>query len=304
MSDFTNGFWSLYVAGLTVISILACAFLLMGQNRKRKPGEAVETTGHEWDGDLAELNNPLPRWWMGLFWVTILFSAAYLALYPGLGTFQGFFGWSSKGQYKDEQASADKEYGPVFARLAAMPIEDIAKDRQGLAIGERLFLNYCSQCHGSDARGAKGYPNLTDGDWLYGGDPQALLATILEGRKGKMPPLGAAVGGPEGVADLANYVLSLSGAAHEAKRAEAGKAKFAVCAACHGPEGKGNQQLGAPNLTDNIWLHGGSVKTISETITNGRDGNMPAHREFLGEDKARVLAGYVYSLSPKVAAKQ
>ena len=302
MSDFTDGFWSLYVAGLTIVSIVACALLLTGQSRKHAPGKTVETTGHEWDGDLAEYNNPLPRWWMGLFWITIVFSVAYLALYPGLGTYQGIFHWSSEGQYKDEQAGADKEYGPIFARLSAMPIEAIAKDLQGRAIGERLFLTYCSQCHGSDARGGKGFPNLTDADWLYGGDPDTILATILDGRKGKMPALGAAIGGPEAVTDVTNYVLSLSGAAHDAKRAEAGKAKFAVCAACHGPEGKGNPQIGAPNLTDSIWLYGGSLRTITETITNGRESAMPAHREFLGEDKVRVLAGYVYSLSPQKPA--
>jgi cytochrome c oxidase cbb3-type subunit 3 len=299
MSDFTSGFWSLYVAGLTLLSILACALLLTGQSRRRTPGQQVETTGHEWDGDLAELNNPLPRWWMGLFWLTIFFSIAYLVVYPGLGSYQGSFGWSSQGQYKDEQAGADREYGPIFARLSKMPIDAIAKDPQGRAIGERLFLTYCSQCHGSDARGAKGFPNLTDNDWLYGGDPDTILATILDGRKGKMPALGAAIGGPESVTDVANYVLSLSGATHDAKRAEAGKAKFAVCAACHGPEGKGNPQIGAPNLTDKIWFYGGSLATISETIMNGRESAMPAHREFLGEDKSRVLAGYVYSLAPQ-----
>ena len=302
MSDFTSGFWSLYVAGLTILSILGCALLLSAHSRKHVPGQSVETTGHEWDGDLAEYNNPLPRWWMGLFWITIVFSVAYLAFYPGLGTYEGAFQWSSQSQYKDEQASADKEYGPIFARLSAMPIDAIAKDLQGRAIGERLFLTYCSQCHGSDARGAKGYPNLTDADWLYGADPDTILATILDGRKGKMPALGAALGGPESVTDVANYVLSLSGAAHDAKRAEAGKTKFAVCAACHGPAGKGNQQLGAPNLADSIWLYGGSLKTITETITDGRESAMPPHREFLGEAKSRVLAGYVYSLSPQKAA--
>ena len=300
MSDFTSGFWNLYVAGLTIVSILACAFLLTAQSRKR-PELKVDTTGHEWDGDLAELNNPLPRWWMGMFWVSIVFSVAYLAFYPGLGTFEGFYHWSSTGQYKEEQAGADKEYGPIFARLAAMPVDAIAKDLQGRANGERLFLTYCSQCHGSDARGAKGFPNLTDGDWLYGGDPDTILASILDGRKGNMPALGAALGGPEVVTDVANYVLSLSSAPHDAKRAEAGKAKFVVCSACHGPEGKGNPQLGAPNLTDKVWLHGGGLQAITETITHGRQSLMPAHREFLGEDKSRVLAGYVYSLSPQKA---
>jgi cytochrome c oxidase cbb3-type subunit 3 len=299
MSDFTDGFWSLYVAGLTIVSILACALLLGSQSRRRVPGQAVETTGHQWDGDLAEYNNPLPRWWMSLFWITIAFSFAYLALYPGLGTFAGFFGWTSQGQYDDEQASASTEYGPIFKRFAVMPVAVIAKDPQGIAIGERLFLTYCSQCHGSDARGAKGFPNLTDSDWLYGGDPDTILATILDGRKGKMPALGAALGGPDGVTDVANYVLSLSGAAHDAKRAAAGKPRFAVCAACHGPEGRGNPQIGAPNLTDAVWLYGGSLKTITETITEGRESLMPAHRDFLGEDKSRILAGYIYSLSPR-----
>jgi cytochrome c oxidase cbb3-type subunit III len=298
MSDFTSEFWSLYVGLLTVASIAACAWLLIGQQRRRRaPGEPVETTGHEWDGDLAEYNNPLPRWWMGLFWLTIVFSIAYLAFYPGLGTFQGWSGWSSQGQYREEQASADAQFGAIFQKYASMEVEAIAKDPQARAMGERLFLTYCSQCHGSDARGGKGYPNLTDSDWLYGGDGKTILASILDGRQGTMPALGAALGGPEAVNEVANYVLSLSGAAHDAARAVAGKPRFAVCAACHGPDGKGNPALGAPNLTDDIWLHGGSLKTISETITNGRRSSMPAHREFLGEDKSRVVAAYVYGIS-------
>ncbi len=297
MSDFVDGFWSLYVAGVTIVSIVACALLLTMQHRKKVPGQAVETTGHGWDEDLAEWNNPLPRWWMGLFWITILFSLVYLALYPGLGSFAGMLGWTSTGQLRAEQAEADARYGPIFKKVAALEVSAIASDPQGRAMGERLFLTYCSQCHGSDARGAKGYPNLTDGDWLYGGEPQQILATILDGRKGMMPPMGEAVGGPAGVAEVANYVLSLSGSTHDAKLAEAGKAKFAACAACHGPEAKGNPALGAPNLTDKVWLHGGSLATISETITKGRENLMPAHREFLGEEKSKILAGYVLGLS-------
>ncbi|NJD88908.1 MAG: cytochrome-c oxidase, cbb3-type subunit III, partial [Betaproteobacteria bacterium] len=254
MSDFVDGFWSLYVAGITLVSIIACAVLLTMQHQKRPAGQAVGTTGHQWDEDLAEYNNPLPKWWMWLFWITIVFGLVYLALYPGLGTFKGMLGWTSTGQYKDEQAKADATYGPVFKKYAAMEIEAIARDPQAKAMGERMFLTYCSQCHGSDARGAKGFPNLADNDWLWGGEPQAILTTILEGRTGMMPPMGAAVGGPQGVKEVANYVLSLSGAAHDAKLAEAGKAKFAACAACHGPEAKGNPALGAPNLTDKVWL--------------------------------------------------
>ncbi len=302
MSDFTNGFWSLYVAGITLLSILGCALLLTMQHKKRAPGQAVDTTGHQWDEDLAEYNNPLPKWWMWLFWITIVFSLLYLALYPGLGTFKGVLGWSSTGQYQAEQAQADAQYGPVFKKYAAMEIEAIAKDPQGKAMGERMFLTYCSQCHGSDARGAKGFPNLADNDWLWGGEPQAILTSILEGRTGVMPPMGAAVGGPEGVKEVAHYVLSLSGATHDAKLAEAGKAKFAACAACHGPEAKGNPALGAPNLTDKVWLHGGSLAAISEQIDKGRNNLMPAHKEFLGPERSKILAGYVWSLSQAPAA--
>jgi len=299
VSDFTDGFWSLFVAGITLVSIVACALQLLGQGAKAKHGEKVDTTGHEWDGNLAELNNPLPRWWASLYLVTIVFGLGYLVLYPGLGSFAGILGWSSTGQYKGEQSDADAQYGPLFRKYATLEIPAIAKDPAARAMGERLFLTYCSQCHGSDARGAKGFPNLADQDWLYGGDAATILASILDGRKGQMPPMGDAMGGPEGVRDMANYVLSLSGAAHDAKRAANAQPKFVICSACHGADGKGNPQLGAPNLTDKIWLYGGSLETISETITSGRANAMPAHREFLGEEKSRILAGYVYGLAPR-----
>ncbi len=302
MSDFVDGFWSLYVAGLTLVSVIGCAVFLTSQHKKRLPGQAVDTTGHQWDEDLAEYNNPLPKWWMWLFWITIVFALVYLALYPGMGSFKGILGWSSTGQYQAEQAAADTKFGPVFQKYASMEIEAIAKDPKARAMGERMFLTYCSQCHGSDARGAKGYPNLTDNDWLYGGEPQAILATIMEGRNGVMPPMGAAVGGPEGIKQVANYVLSLSGLAHDAKLAEAGKEKFAACAACHGPEAKGNPALGAPNLTDKTWLYGSSIATISEGIEKGRNNRMPAHKEFLGPERSRILAAYVWSLSQGPAA--
>jgi len=302
MSDFVNGFWSLYIGGITLLSILGCALLLTMQHKRPAPGQKVDTTGHQWDEDLAEYNNPLPKWWMWLFWITIVFSLVYLALYPGLGSFRGLLGWSSTGQFQAEQAQADANYGPVFKKYAAMEIEAIAKDPQGKAMGERMFLTYCSQCHGSDARGAKGYPNLADKDWLWGGEPQAILASIMNGRNGVMPPMGAAVGGAQGVKEVANYVLSLSGATHDAKLAAAGKEKFAACAACHGPEAKGNPALGAPDLTDKVWLHGGSLEAISEQIDKGRNNLMPAQGEFLGPERAKILAGYVWSLSQAPAA--
>jgi cytochrome c oxidase cbb3-type subunit III len=302
MSDFVDGFWSLYIAGITLVSVIGCAVFLTMQHKKRIPGQAVGTTGHQWDEDLAEYNNPLPKWWMWLFWITIVFALLYVVLYPGMGTFKGVLGWSSTGQYKAEQASAEAQYGPVFQKYASMPIEAIAADPKAKAMGERMFLTYCSQCHGSDARGAKGFPNLTDNDWLYGGEPQTILTTIMDGRNGIMPPMGAAVGGPEGVKEVANYVLSLSGAVHDARLAEAGKAKFAACAACHGPEAKGNPALGAPNLTDKIWLHGGSLAAISEQIDKGRNNLMPAHKEFLGPERSRIIAAYVWGLSNAPAA--
>lgn len=299
MSDFTDEFWSLWVAGLTLLSIVGCAALLTMQSGRRVPGEPVGTTGHEWDGDLSELNHPLPRWWMGLFWITIAFGLVYLVLYPGLGSFEGVKGWTSSGEYEAERSAADAQYGPKFRRYASLEIEAMGRDAGARAMGERLFLTYCSQCHGSDARGAKGYPDLTAGAWLYGGEPKALLASILDGRKGAMPALGDAVGGREGSIDMAHYVLSLSAAQHDAARAAAARPRFAVCAACHGADAKGNPQLGAPDLTDKVWLHGGSLESIAETIAHGRQSTMPAHRDFLGEQKARILAGYVYGLSPR-----
>jgi cytochrome c oxidase cbb3-type subunit 3 len=297
MSDFVDGFWSLYVAGITLVSIIGCAVFLTSQHKKRIPGATVDTTGHQWDEDLAEYNNPLPKWWMWLFWITIVFALVYLALYPGLGAYKGMLNWSSTDQYKDEQAKADAKFGPVFQKYAAMDIEAIARDPKAKAMGERMFLTYCSQCHGSDARGAKGFPNLTDNDWLYGGEPQTILTTIMEGRNGVMPPMAAAIGGPEAVKEVANYVRSLSGLSHDAKLAEAGKPKFAVCAACHGPEAKGNPAIGAPNLTDKTWLYGSSIETISEGIEKGRNNRMPAHKEFLGPERSRIIAAYVWSLS-------
>ena len=302
MSDFVDGFWSLYVAGLTLVSIVACALLLTMQHKKRPAGEAVGTTGHEWDEDLAEYNHPLPRWWIWLFWITIVFSLVYLVLYPGLGTFKGVLGWSSIGQYETEQKSADATYGPLFRKYADMDIEAIAGDPKGKLMGERMFLTYWSQCHGSDARGSRGFPNLADGDWLWGGEPKTILASILEGRNGLMPPMGAVVGGPDGVKEVANYVLSLSQSDHDPRLAETGKAKFAVCAACHGPEAKGNPALGAPNLTDKTWLHGGSLAAISETIDKGRAGLMPAHKDFLGPERSRIIAAYVWGLTAPPAA--
>ena len=303
MSDFFNNGWSLFVAGATLVSLLACAALLWIAAR-RKVMAADNSTGHVWDVDLREMNNPLPRWWMGLFVITIVFAIVYLLLYPGLGSAKGSLGWSSQGAYEAEQTKATAAMAPLYARFASLDAEALAKDPQAMAVGERLFINNCATCHGSDAKGGKGFPNLTDNDWLYGGSFEKVKETITNGRQGLMPPMAAAVGTAEDVRNVANYVLSLSGSAHNAIAAQLGKPKFAACAACHGADGKGNQALGAPNLTDKIWLHGWGDEAIIAMVNNGKTNVMPAQGTRLGGEQIHVLAAYVLSLSQSaVAAK-
>lgn len=303
MADFFNQWWGIWISILTVLSIIGCAVLLWSQSTiKVKLGAdgkplPVETTGHVWDGDLQENNNPLPRWWSFLFYITIIFGIAYLALYPGLGAMQGYFGWSQANAYEAEMEAGEKQYGPLFNKYLAMDIPTVAKDPQAREIGERLFLNTCAQCHGSDAQGSKGFPNLTDTDWLYGGEPATIQQTITEGRHGQMPSMAAAVGSDKDVLNVANYVLSLSGAPHDPIKAVLGKPKFAACIGCHGSDGKGNKLVGAPNLTDKVWLYGGGVANIVETINLGRNNQMPAHGQILSKAKIHLLAAYVWGLS-------
>jgi cytochrome c oxidase cbb3-type subunit III len=296
VSQFTSQFWDVYVAILSVVSIVACGLFLKSQSVRKVPGVAP-TTGHTWDEDLAEYNNPLPRWWSWLFYITIVFALAYLVLYPGLGSWRGALGWSQVTQLEQELAAADKRFGPIYEKFAALDVEALAKNPEALAIGQKLFLNNCAQCHASDGGGSRGFPNLTDRDWLWGGDPATIKATITNGRTGTMPPFGPALG-EQGVKDVAHYVMSLSGLTHDSLRKARGEPVFkSTCAACHGPEGKGNPALGAPNLTDRIWLHGSGEPTIIETITRGRSGQMPAHKELLSEAKIHLLTAYVLSLS-------
>ena len=297
MSDFISHFWHLYVAGLALVSIIACLLLLWFSGKAKAMTANDNTTGHVWDGDLREMNNPLPRWWVGLFVITILFALVYLAFYPGAGSYTGNFGWSSRGQYDAEVAKANEQVAPLYARFQALPIEEVARDPQAMAIGDRLFMNNCAQCHGSDARGSKGFPNLTDADWLHGGSPEKIKETLTQGRNGMMPPMAAAVGSPEDVRNVAHYVLSLSGSPHDSLRASLGKSKFGACAACHGMDGKGNQSLGAPNLTDDVWLHGWGENAIVAMINNGKTNQMPAQASKLTEGQIHVLASYVWGLS-------
>ncbi|MFY9479202.1 MAG: cytochrome-c oxidase, cbb3-type subunit III [Aquabacterium sp.] len=301
MSDFVSNGWHLYVAGIVIGGLLFCVFVLLVSARHKvirdAQGNIDQTTGHVWDGDLRELNNPLPRWWVGLFVLTIVFSVGYLALYPGLGAHEGKLGWSSAKAYQDEVIKAKATEAQVYAGFKDQPVETMARNPQALAIGERLFLNNCAACHGSDARGGKSYPNLTDKDWLHGGTPEKIIETITQGRHGMMPPMAAAVGTSEEVRQLANYVLSLSGSAHNSLMAELGRDKFKACAACHGADGKGNHALGAPNLTDKIWLHGWGEAAIVDIVTKGKTNIMPAQKDRLTADQIKVLASYVWGLS-------
>ncbi|MES2934106.1 MAG: cytochrome-c oxidase, cbb3-type subunit III [Pseudomonadota bacterium] len=306
MSDFTNEFWNIYITVLTLLGIVGCGVLLWSQsihrvNKADLPAgpdvAGAGTTGHVWDDDLTELNTPMPRWWMWLFYITIVFSLVYLVLYPGLGSYAGKLGWQSSGAYQEELKKADADYGPLFAKYLTQDLKVVASDPQAHAIGERLFLTYCAQCHGSDARGNKGFPNLTDQDWLYGGEPNVIKTTILHGRNGQMPSMAAAVGSDKDVENVAHYVMSLSGSTADPIKVVFGKSKFAACTACHGANGIGNQALGSANLSDDIWLYGGSADTIMETIRKGRVSTMPAFDEFLGDAKVHVLSAYVWSLS-------
>ncbi|MEN9886781.1 MAG: cytochrome-c oxidase, cbb3-type subunit [Pseudomonadota bacterium] len=301
MSDFNNSFWSYYVAIITVVSILACVILLWVTSKKKVAATGDNTTGHVWDEDLTEMNNPLPRWWVWLFVLTIIFGIAYLLAYPGLGNMEGRLKWSQASQYNAEVAEEAKRLEPIYAKYMGMKPEDLGKDPAAVAIGERLFMNNCAQCHGSDARGNKGIPNLTDADWLHGGSADQIKQSIAKGRNGMMPPMAAAVGTPEDLRNVSHYVLSLSGSPHDSLRAQLGKSKFGACAACHGMDGKGNPALGAPNLADDIWLHGWGENAIVSIVTSGKTNVMPAWADKLTEQQVHMLTGYVMAISAGAA---
>lgn len=318
MSDF----WSWWIIILTVFSIVACFWIITLNLKNYTHVEEGESMGHEFDG-IEEINNPLPKWWTYLFYFILIWSVFYLALFPGLGNWQGLLGWKSSNQgittlaeskrlselakekgllvqLDQEMKTADETFGPVFKKLADMPIMDLAYDEQGYKVGQRLFLQNCALCHGSDARGSTGFPNLRDNDWLYGDDPQTIKDTLLYGRKGAMPGWESALG-EQGIAEMTEYVLKLAGRKVNDKMAAAGQAKFGMCAACHGADGKGSiahgLPFGAPNLTDNIWLYGGSREAVEETLRHGRMGVMPAWKDILGEDKVHVISAYIYNIS-------
>ena len=283
-------------------NVAGCAWLLFSNRSVQiDPREKGESTGHDFDG-IEELNNPLPAWWTWLFVITIVFAAGYLILYPGFGNFAGVLGWTSAGQHGAEVERAAAEYGPLFARYFEPPIPDLVGDERAVGMGSRIFANRCATCHGSDARGGPGFPNLTDGDWLYGGAPETIVQTITNGRNGIMPPFAVVIGGDEGVADVTEYVLSLSGREHDAEGAARGSVHFAtVCSACHKPDGTGNPLMGSPNLTDNVWLHGGRREDIQAALNLGIMSQMPAHADILSPERIHLAALYVYSRSAKRA---
>lgn len=304
MSDFVNEFWNWYVILITLVSIIACGVFLWSQSIHHPDGEqTTDTTGHVWDETLAEYNNPMPRWWMWLYYGTVVFSLTYVALYPALGSFPGLFKWSTASEHQKEVEKVNAQVKPLFDKYLKMDLQAVAADKDAMEMGGRLFQTYCVQCHGVTGQGVtgKGFPNLTDKDWQWGGEPAQIVETITNGRTGMMPAYGGnpeAVGGEAGAKEVANYVRSLSGLSNNSELAAKGKPRFeAVCVACHGADAKGTQALGAPNLTDKVWLYGSSETRIIETITKGRSNQMPVWKDFLGEAKIHLLAAYVLNLS-------
>lgn len=291
--------WNIWIIGFVALNVAGALWLLWWTARRRG-GEAApeaKTTGHTWDGDLTEYNNPLPRWWLWLFYLTVAFSFVYLAIYPGLGSFAGTSHWTQERQHAEQVAVADSAYAAKFAPFAALDLPTLTRTPDALSAGRNLFANNCAQCHGSDARGNIGFPNLTDQDWLYGGAPETIEQSIAQGRQGVMPPWSDALGA-QGVEEIIAYTLSLSGQKVPPDLAVAGKARFdMLCVACHGADARGNTQFGAPNLTDNIWLYGDSPEVIRKALQHGLNGQMPAHLPLLGPVKVHLVAGYVYSLS-------
>ncbi len=299
MADFTSGFWTWFISLTTIVSIIGILIFLL-KCSKRSPDEDpdnVKTMGHVWDGDLEEYNNPLPTWWFYWFILTIVWAAIYLVFYPGLGSYAGVLGWTQVNQLEDEMQVAEEKYGPLYQQYLNTDIVALAKDDAALKVGERIYASYCTTCHGSDARGGRGFPNLRDNDWLYGGEPENIKTTLLNGRQGAMPAWGEMFS-TEQIFNLTSYVEQLAGREVDSMLASKGGDLYKTnCAMCHGAEGKGNHMFGAPNLTDDIWLYGGSQKKITETLLIGRNGKMPPHKEFLGEAKIHVLTAYIYSLS-------
>lgn len=288
-----SAFWHWFVIAITVASIVGCLWLLFSQSR----GKTGPETTHTWDDDLTEYNNPLPRWWLNLFIITTVFGIGYLAFYPGLGNVTGRLGWSSQQEMQVRLDEITARRQAQFAKLGTLSVAQLAHNDTALSLGRAIFVANCAGCHGTDARGAIGFPDLTDGDWLYGKAPEAVLASIEQGRGGQMPPFNGALT-PEKIEALLAFLPHWSDPELDDVRREAGMRAYAgTCAACHGADGLGNVAIGAPNLTDEVWLWGGRREQIRETILFGRKNSMPAHAPLLSPEEMRVVAGYVLSLS-------
>ncbi|MDO9601556.1 MAG: cytochrome-c oxidase, cbb3-type subunit III [Rhodocyclaceae bacterium] len=295
-SDFVHGFWNYYVIVIVAVSIIGCAvFLWVQGSAKHKPGEV---TGHVWDENLEEYSNPLPNWWRWMFYITVVFALVYLALYPGLGNMAGSFGWTARGQYEAEMQAAEVQYGPKFNQFLQQDIMTVAANPEAREMGARLFQTYCAQCHGGDAGGSPSFPNLKDGDWLWGGTPDRIKESITLGRMGVMTPKGTKPDmDAEQVKDVVHYVRSLSGLTADSVRIQRGQELYPqACAACHGVDAKGMEAAGYPNLTDKIWLHGSREDKMIEIVTKGITNQMPPYGEFIGEARVHLLTAYVWGL--------
>jgi len=277
----------------TLGSLLAFFLILYLNKNVSRPGH---TTGHSYDG-IEEYDNPLPAWWYWWFILTIVFGIGYLIYYPGLGNFPGIGHWTQVSQLEEAQKAAQEKYGPIFAQYGGVPIDELITDPNAMKMGKRMFINNCAVCHGSQATGSFGFPNLTDEEWIWGGSGEAIQTTITKGRQGTMPAWKDVLG-DEGVSEVLEYVLSFTGRASDADLVKKGKQRFmTICVACHGPDAKGNPALGAPDLTNDIWLYGGSRDRIEYSIRNGRNGQMPTFEGNLSADKIHILAAYVKSMS-------
>ena len=294
-----TAFWHWVVAAGTIAFVIWCVWLV-SWSAKQGPANVAddEVVGHTWDGDLEEWNNPAPRWWLYLYFITIAWAVGYMIAYPGLGNFEGMLGWSQQGQYEAEMQAAATRYEPIYEEFAAMDFDALQQNDDAMALGASLFASYCTTCHGSDARGAKGYPNLTDDAWMWGDTEADIVASISNGRRAAMPVLAAALGGEDGINNMVSYVRSLSGLTEADANAMSAQPMFvALCSACHNADGSGNKLFGAPNLADDVWLYGSSQRDVYQTVTEGRNGVMPAHGDLLGANRTKILAAYVASLS-------
>lgn len=303
-------FWSWWVALLSIGCWLFVTGTLIFVLKMRPTLEEDGTTGHVYDG-IKEYDKPMPRWWLAVFWMSIVWAVFYVLLYPSLGNWKGIatveqldgtkVHWTAVNEMEADFAKNNQVFLDNFEkRFAGMSVLDLSDDPRALKIGQSLFRQNCAVCHGSNARGAAGFPNLTDNDWIYGGSPEKIVETLQKGRIAAMPAWQEQLG-ESGVRATAEYVMSVSGRGglNGALVTEGADLFKKNCSVCHGANAAGNPALGAPNLTDNIWLYGGDRATIQHTLRHGRAGVMPVFADTLGEERIQLVAAYVYQLSKR-----